>query len=105
MPDFKPHAVIVTERSTPIQGQLWVCAILGVHNLLKIDLDISQGQASYCKQALRNLPKNIPAFGAVTGVVINYREDYAVKLDRHGKVIGHMDKAVKLGFAYIATLH
>jgi hypothetical protein len=50
-------------------------------------------------------PSHVVAFGAVTGVRINYKPDFCVEYDRTGKPLASYEKAATIGRAYIETLH
>ena len=43
--NFRPHAVILTERTVP--NPIFVAAMIGVEKLLRIDLDTTQGPVSF----------------------------------------------------------
>ena len=53
--NFRPHAIILTERTVP--SPIFVAAIIGVEKLLRIDLDPTQGPVSFVRQALDRLPE------------------------------------------------
>jgi len=40
--NFRPHAIILTQRTVP--SPIFVAAIIGVEKLLRIDLDATQGR-------------------------------------------------------------
>jgi hypothetical protein len=98
--NFRPHAIILTERTVP--SPIFVAALIGVEKLLRIDLDLAQGPVSFVKQVLFRLPEGVPAFGKTAGFVINYSPDQAVRFDPKGQSIAILDKAVRPG---TATLH
>jgi len=100
--NFKPHAVIVTERSLP--EPMFVAALYGVDALLRIDFDVREKPVSYLQSALKILRARmsqyngtLPAFGKPTGVVINYRPDRAVHFDIEGHPIRILDSAYRVG--------
>jgi hypothetical protein len=104
--EFKPHAIISTERLIP--QPIFVAAILGVTNLLRIDFDLTQEPGTFIGQALEGLNKKlahwnsngiIPAFGKATGFVINYAPDQATEYDLKEKPIQTLNKARRLGTA------
>ena len=64
--NFRPHAIILTERTVP--SPIFVAAIIGVEKLLRIDLDPTQGPVSFVRQALDHLPEGVPAFGKLLGL-------------------------------------
>jgi hypothetical protein len=97
--NFRPHAIILTERTVP--SPIFVAAIIGVEKLLRIDLDATQGPVSFVRQALDRLPEGVPAFGKTVGFAINYSPDKAVRFDRNGQPIAILDKAVRLRTAVL----
>jgi len=68
--NFRPHAIILTERSVP--SPIFVAALFGVEKLLRIDLDPTQRPVSFVRKVLDRLPEGVPAFGKPIGFVINY---------------------------------
>jgi hypothetical protein len=97
--NFRPHAIILTERTVP--SPILVAAMIGVEKLLRIDLDASQGPVSFVRQMLDHLPERVPAFGNTIGFVINYSPDQAVRFDPNGQPIAILDKAVRPGTAVL----
>ena len=97
--NFRPHAVILTERTVP--SPIFVAAIIGVEKLLRIDLDATQEPVSFVRQVLNRLPEEIPAFGKSIGFVINYSPDKAARFDPNGQPIAILDKAVRPGTAVL----
>jgi hypothetical protein len=81
--NFRPHAIILTERSVP--SPIFVAAMVGVEKLLRIDLHATQGPVSFVRQVLDRLPEEVPAFGKTAGFVINYSPDQAVRFDPNGQ--------------------
>jgi hypothetical protein len=96
---FRPHAVILTEKTVP--SPIFVAAMIGVEKLLRIDLDPIQGPVSFVRQVLNHLPERVPAFGNTIGFVINYSSDKAVSFDLNGQPISILDKAVRPGTAVL----
>jgi hypothetical protein len=96
---FHPHAVILTERTVP--SPIFVAAMIGVEKLLRIDLDATQGPATFVRQMVNHLPERVPAFGNTIGFVINYSSDKAVRFDLNGQPIATLDKAVRAGTAVL----
>jgi hypothetical protein len=97
--NFRPHAIILTERSVP--SPIFVAAMIGVEKLLRIDLHATQGPVSFVRRVLDRLPEGVPAFGKAIGFVINYSPDQAVRFDRNGQPIAILDKAIRPGTATI----
>ena len=100
--NFRPHAIILTERTVP--SPIFVAAMIGVEKLLRIDLDATQGPVSFVRQVLDRLPEGVPAFGKPIGFVINYSPDEAVRFDRNGQPIAILDEAVRPGTAVFLRL-
>jgi len=100
--NFRPHAIILTERTVP--SPIFVAAMIGVEKLLRIDLDAIQGLVSFVRQVLDCLPEGVPAFGKTAGFVINYSPDKAVRFDPNGQPIAILDKAVRPGTAVLIRL-
>jgi hypothetical protein len=97
--NFRPHAIILTERTVP--SPIFVAAMIGVEKLLRIDLDATQGPVSFVRQVLDRLPEGVPAFGKPIGFVINYSPDKAIRFDLKGQPIAVLDKAVRPGTAVL----
>jgi hypothetical protein len=91
--NFRPHAIILTERTVP--SPIFVAAIIGVEKLLRINLDLTQRPVSFVRRVLDRLPEGVIAFGKPVGFVINYSPDHAVRFDRNGQPIEILDKAVR----------
>jgi len=91
--NFRPHAIILTEKTVP--SPIFVAALIGVEKLLRIDLDATQGPVSFVRQVLDRLPEGVPAFGKPIGFVINYFPDKAVRFDPNGQPITILDTAVR----------
>lgn len=111
---FKPHAIILTERSTP--SPIWVAGIIGVAKLKRIDLDQSQPELTFLEQAMAGLRARLerwkvsgngsgqlPAFGRPTGLCINYEPNRATRFDLQGDVVAILPKAMELGTAMTKT--
>jgi hypothetical protein len=97
--NFRPHALILTERTVP--SPIFVAAMIGVVKLLRIDLDATQRPVSFMRQVLDRLPEEVPAFGKTAGFVINYFPDKAVTFDPNGQPIETLDEAVRPGTAVL----
>ena len=96
---FRPHAIIVTERSIP--SPIFVAALIGVERILRIELDSSLPEQTYVQQALAKLPEQTIAFGRPIGVTVNYALDRAVRYDLKGNSIETLAEAVRCGKAYL----
>ena len=91
---FVPHAYLTTERTQP--AQIALCAVTGGSDRwLKIALDLTQPPLSYVNQALvvARRTREVPFFGAVTGVIVNYSPDRAVRFDLAGTPIECLPRA------------
>ena len=97
---FRPHAIILTERSVP--SQIWVAAIIGVEKMLRLDFDLSQAPSTYLRQALEKMPTITPAFGRPIGVAINYTPDHAIKYDLEGRILETLSHAIPVGHASLS---
>jgi hypothetical protein len=97
--NFRPHAIILTQRTVP--SPIFVAAIIGVEKLLRIDLDAAQGPVSFVRQVLDRLPEWVPAFGKPIGFVINYSPDKAVRFDSNGQPIAMLKESVRPGTAVL----
>jgi len=64
--NFRPHAIILTERSVP--SPIFVAAIIGVEKLLRINLDATQGPVSFMRQVLDRLPERSPRLANPLGL-------------------------------------
>jgi hypothetical protein len=104
--EFKPHAVIVTERR--IASQITFCALAGgPENLLIISFDLSQSPITFVGQAVARLPtkvrlgangkKYVPFFGEPLGLMVNYSPDRALHFDLEGNPIEWLSAAYRVG--------
>jgi hypothetical protein len=96
---FRPHAIIVTERSIP--SPIFVAALIGVEKILRIDFDTSLPEETYVDQALAQIPEQTIAFGRPIGVTVNYAPDRAVRYDRKGDPIEILTEAIRYEKAYL----
>ena len=94
---FTPHAIIETERTRP--SSLWMCAVLGVETLLRIDFPKGLPSACFMRFALSKVPASVPTFGRPISVVLNYRADFAVRYSLDGAVIEVLDAPATVGAA------
>jgi hypothetical protein len=46
---------------------------------------------------MRRLPEFVLAFGRVTGFVVNFKSDFAIRYDLHGRPVAMLDEAVTNG--------
>ncbi len=103
---FRPHAVILTERRIP--DQIVICGLLGgAGAYLIIPFDLSRPSATFVNQAVAGLKRKtpvvsisrryVPFFGAPTGIVINYSPDLALHCDLDGHPIQWLSAAYRIG--------
>ena len=95
--NFRPHAVILTERSRP--SPIFAAALLGVDKLLRLEVDISLPRHTWLQQAVDMLPEQVPTFGKPVGVAMNYSPDMAVELDLQTMDVKTLSAAVRLPHA------
>jgi hypothetical protein len=58
--------VILTERTVP--SPIFVAAMIGGEKLLRMDLDATQGPASFVRQMLDRLPERVPDSAELSGL-------------------------------------
>ena len=95
---FLPHAIILTERSTP--QPVFVALVTRAGPKRRIDLDLSVPRSSFIQQALNELPNrlvDISCFGAPTGIIINFDLKRAVRYNLDGIAQEIYPEAVVLG--------
>lgn len=90
---FVPHAVLVTQNRRP--SQLVIAALAGAEGKMSIELPPSLPKLSWPKHVVQLLPKGVPGFGFVTGFVINYSPDQAVRFDLDGKPLAALPAAYR----------
>jgi hypothetical protein len=104
--EFKPHAVIVTERN--VASQITFCALAGgPEALLIIPFDLSKPPVTFVGQAVAGLPKKAPVgangrryvhfFGEPVGLIVNYSPDRALHCDLEGNPIEWLSAAYRIG--------
>jgi hypothetical protein len=96
---FRPHAIIVTERSIP--SPIFIAALIGVEKILRIEFDTSLPEETYVHQALAQIPEQTIAFGRPIGVTVNYAPDRAVRYDLKGDSIEILTEAIRCEKAYL----
>lgn len=90
---FRPHAVLITERSRPSS----IISAMGAGGRRRIDLPETVPPEGHLAHVLANLPENGTAFGRVTGFVLNLTPDSAVRYDADGTLVEELDRAVRVG--------
>lgn len=88
---FKPHAVLTTANQIP--RPIFAAALTGVDRKLLIDLPEDVAKPAWPRHVAKNLPYGLPGFGRVTGFVINYTPDQAVRFNLDGNPVEKLDKA------------
>jgi hypothetical protein len=98
---FKPHAVILSERSIP--WPMFVAAVIGVERILRIDFDPNATPLQFARLALQGVNRRaaewsgvLPAYGKPIGFVVNYSPDSAVMFDLKGVPLDSFDGAVRV---------
>ena len=102
-PPFKPHAVLVTERTVPTQ--ITFCGLMGgPSRFLVIPLDTNKPPVTFVKQTLAGLPdedeegnRSVPFFGLVQGFVLNYALSRAIRFDLKGHPLEILPEAYAPG--------
>lgn len=103
---FRPHAIILTERTVPTQ--ITICGLTGgAERWLMIRFDRSTPPLTYTRQALNAVAEKAPLqsdgnrhvsfFGAAIGLIVNYSPDRAVRHDLEGTPMEVLDKAYRPG--------
>ena len=92
---FKPHAVILTERQVPTQVTFY--AVTGGARHRIIPFKEGSTPKTYAVQAREALPETVPGLGRPTGYVVNYSPDYALWFNREGRLVGRLDRALRVG--------
>lgn len=94
---FVPHAILITERKIP--NPIFVVAICGAENILRIDFDTEQPEETWLDQVSAKLPDSVIAFGSVMGFVLNYSSERASEYDRNGQFIRALPQPLRPGYA------
>ena len=112
---FKPHAIILTDRRIP--QPIFVAAIIGASELLRIDFPLFANSETYVSLAIEGISAKLarwnreferrtglgsfqlPAFGRPTGFVVNYSPDHAVRFDLEGHALESLPTAHRIGQA------
>lgn len=94
---FKPHAILKTERKIP--SPIFVVAFLGAENILRLDFDYTKPQDQWVEEVISKLPRDVIAFGKVTGFFINYAPNRMVEYDHEGTPVQELPEAKRPGRA------
>jgi hypothetical protein len=102
--NFQPHAVILTERTRP--EPIFVAALIGAEQLLRVDFDLNGEGESYIKKSLEGVKRRlakwngtIPAFGRPAGLIVNYAPNFAILFDLRGTPQEILGEAYRSGQA------
>ena len=104
--EFKPHAVILTEKR--IASQITFCGLAGgPETFLIIAFDLSQAPITFVGQAVARMSRKapvgangrryVPFFGEPLGLIINYSPDRALRCDLKGNPIEGLSAAYRVG--------
>jgi hypothetical protein len=96
---FVPHAIVQVKRPSP----LFVAAVLGTAGL-RIEIDRKLPSAVWLRYCLAKL-NDLHEMWQPTSLVINFRNDFAVRYSLTGEVLEVMDRVATAPFVYAATLH
>ena len=91
--EFRPHAVILTERERPLS--LWWMMFVGDDRFVFFE-EGTESQ-SYCDYTLGLLPRETVLFGQPVGYVVNYTPDHAIRLDLSGIKVEELASAYRPG--------
>jgi hypothetical protein len=97
--EFRPHAVLTTAHNIP--QPIFATAMTGADKKLSTVLPEAMAAIQWPKWVLERLPIGLPGFGKVTGFVINYTPDHAVRFDLEGNPVKTLDKAYWRGRVYM----
>jgi len=92
---FRPHAVLTTTREIP--QPIFVAALTGAEKRLYIDPPDDLPEPAWPGYVAARLPPMIPGFGRVTGFVMNYTPDRAVRFDLAGNPMEALEEAYRRG--------
>lgn len=106
---FRPHAIIQCERNRP--DPIWLAAILGVENLLKVSFEEGSSPVTYADQTVSAIEhrlmqwkgKTIPCYARPTGFLIVYSLKCSVQFDLCGNPLRKLDKAIQIGVASLCV--
>jgi hypothetical protein len=94
---FQPHAIWTTVRSQPSSTAMAGFINAPVRLMLSFPADLSTHDfVAYCQA---QAPKGVPLYGPVTGFIINYTPDRAVRYDLNGETQETRDVAMRVSSA------
>ena len=96
---FQPHAVWTTVRSQPSSTAMagFINAPARLVLLFPPDLP-TQDFIAHCQA---QAPEGVPLYGPVTGFIINYAPDEAVRYDLSGAALERLDTAARVNLAFV----
>jgi len=99
---FRPHAVILTERTIP--QPMFIAAVIGAERLLRVEFEPSVKPVHFVKLALHGVNQRLaewrhplPGYGRPTGIIVNYSPDCGVRFDLEGTPRETFDEAYRIG--------
>ena len=96
---FQPHAVWTTVRSQPSSTAMAGFINAPARLVLLFPTDLStEDFIAYCQA---QAPEGVPLYGPVTGFIINYTPDEAVRYDLSGTVLERLDTAARVNLAFV----
>ncbi len=93
--EFRPHAVLTTTHRIP--QPIFAAALTGSERMLFIELPPDLPVQRWPRAIAASLPEGVPGFGWVTGFVINYTPDRAVRFDCSANPVEELTKAYRRG--------
>lgn len=92
---FRPHAVLTTSREIP--SPIFAAALTGAERKLYVSFLEGLPELRWPEHVAALLPEGLPGFGRVTGFVINYTPDRAVRFDREARPVETLKEAYRRG--------
>jgi hypothetical protein len=103
--EFRPHAVILTEKAHP--SRRFIAVATGAEKILRVDFDVTVSSNKFLQLALEGVKRKLskwrddelPGFGRPMGIVVNYLPDFAVRFDLDGTAQEIFREAYRIGQA------
>ena len=89
--DFRPHAVILTERDRPVM----LAAMMFTGDQRFVFFEKGADPATLGEQTRQALPDEVPLFGEPQGYIVSDSPDHAVRYDLDGKKIEEYPQAFR----------
>ena len=89
--DFRPHAVILTERDRPVM----LAAMMFTGDQRFVFFEKGADPATFAEQTRQALPDEVPLFGEPQGYIVNSSPDRAVRYDLGGKKVEEYPRAFR----------